>query len=340
MSRKRCAIDGDCAETQSDTPRCIYDELFSLDSREVQGTIERLFDRFYAFSMRHYGMFVSEADTNRLMMMAERGNHGLKLAFILFIIAHETAIRTNICSSMLKVLEEEQGSLDGIEAKIKASIAEAPQRGATETDWFKPASSLSKMETICKTVGFYRSLAIGMRSILETQFTEVNAPVLVDRFIQLMFICWKCTDAEAMQNMCDTFACRKRIPGMGVFAHWARDPLWDGFGTQREASRYDLVNDPDELVRLCGRRDVKASTPTNENGGRTSSPARCKSIPLGTVLSSLRGRILPSPSPTESIESENTGGDITLEWLESHSLAAAFDSHSYDYNVDDHNQST
>jgi hypothetical protein len=203
--------------------RCLYDDLFSTDEGEARDSIDRAFSKFYEFGLRTYGMFMSDADIGRLKMMAERGNHGLKLAFMLFVMTHETAIRKNVNKAAIATLMDAGTALD----------------------------SGMGLETVCKTVGFYRVLSIAVRSIFETPFTEVLAPVLVDRFIQFAYICWKCTDSEAMQNLCDSFSSRKRVPGTPRFAHWARDAAWDGSGVARQSTAYGLVDDPSELGKLC-----------------------------------------------------------------------------------------
>lgn len=253
-----------------ETPTCIYDELFSLEEEDAKGAIDDLFKMIYDFSMRHYGRFVSSSDATRLKMVSERGNHGLRMAFLLFIITHETAIRTNVCESAFRRIEEEGGgdtSTDQcwIDSLRERSREELSSLGDGSHLGVHPVGSPTRaFERVCKVVGFYRAMSIGVRSILETQFTEVNAPVLVDRFLQFLFLCWKCTDSEAMHNLCDTFGCRKRIPGTGVFAHWARDPLWDGDGWSRSTSRYDLVTDEGRLRDLCG---TGKSHPLGVGGG-------------------------------------------------------------------------
>ena len=76
--------------------RCLYDEVFSNDEEVAREAIDSTFESIYDFTRRNYGGSLSTSDEKRLELVRQLGNHGLRLAFVLSMLANEPVIREEI----------------------------------------------------------------------------------------------------------------------------------------------------------------------------------------------------------------------------------------------------
>lgn len=175
----------------NDTIICLYDELFSLGNAEhMRECIDKTYDSIEKFKKRMYDAVLNEKDRRRSEAIASSGNSGLKLVMILLAITHESSIRDTIeCDAAERldsIRKEFQGSED--ESEIELFIE----------------------ETMHKIDLFYRVLSIGVRSLYETPYTELNAQTYVRAFLNFCFFAWSCCDSDSMEMLCDAFSSRRK----------------------------------------------------------------------------------------------------------------------------------
>ena len=151
---------------------CLYDELMpSWRSMARAPADERAIDAAYdavrAFVARHYSRDYNRLDREHDARISERGNRGLKLAFVLLMLAQHQCLRDEV------------------------------RRTARGT----PTREQSRKLTM-----FYRPLSIATRGLLETAYDDGSAAMLVMMFLRECFLAWACMDSSAMSMRCDFFA--------------------------------------------------------------------------------------------------------------------------------------
>lgn len=66
----------------------------------------------------------------------------------------------------------------------------------------------ASLDIVDKVKSFYRVLAIVMRSIYVSPFTERSAKRLVFDALRFCFLTWKCFDAKGIVHLCDWYSAR------------------------------------------------------------------------------------------------------------------------------------
>lgn len=164
---------------------CLYDELLSVyvPTDVVKEAIEVAFASTAEFMLRQYRAEFSRRDVANCRVVADKGNHGLKLAFVLLMLAQEQCHRDAILLNM-------------------------PQH--------------ADLEQRRKAVVFYRVLSVAVRSLFETPYDETNSRVFVMAFLEICVVAWNCMSSSAMSMFCDRFSARcegdVRSDGGGLFA--------------------------------------------------------------------------------------------------------------------------
>jgi hypothetical protein len=218
---------------------CLYEELFSLSNTGTAvETIHKTFEVTMEFVLRHYGSKFNENDMKHATMIRDRGNTGIKLAFILGTLAHEGALRDVVTRGIkwgydsIAAVSSEQPPLsmtDGVDILSPPSSADIPitpdshittvlgkeainDNGETPPeiigDYDVIENDRSGVECALKSLLYYRVLAIATRGLIETPFTEKNAADFLISFIEICFLGWKCLDSHSMMPFCDFFSAR------------------------------------------------------------------------------------------------------------------------------------
>ena len=160
-------------------PRCLYDVLFrAVDDNpyETRDAISEIFLAVMIYSMRLYGNEMTTRDKINAYHVIKNNDPRIQLSFVLMMLVHETSQQYVI--------------MDG---------------AAEAACWDHGGAALCD-KTVQRISVFYRVISIGVRSVLETPFTEHNAATILQSFLQFCATAWMTMDVPSMIMHCQFFS--------------------------------------------------------------------------------------------------------------------------------------